>query len=69
MDLMIIQYWPQLLVYTGFIIWLIRLEGRVSSNQALTDRFDKTTCNLTDAIGELRETVAELKGIIKTRGK
>lgn len=67
MELVIIQYWPHIIAYTGVIVWLVRLEGRVTSNNALMERLEKMTCNLSSATGELRETVAELKGMIKGR--
>lgn len=67
MEYIVAQYWPQLLAYTGIVIWLVRLEGRVTSNNVLMDRLEGMTCNLSEAINDLRETVGELKGMIKGR--
>lgn len=67
METAIIQYWPQLIAYTVIVIWLVRLEGRVTSNNVLMDRLEDMTSNLSNATNELRETVGELKGMIKGR--
>ncbi len=65
MEYVLGQYWPQLIAYTGIVIWLVRLEGRVTSNNVLMDRLEDMTCNLTTAINDLRETVGELRGMVK----
>lgn len=67
MGSVIIQYWPQIIAYTVIVAWLVRLEGRVTSNNLLMDRLENMTSNLSNATNELRETVGELKGMIKGR--
>lgn len=67
MGSVIIQYWPQIIAYTVIVAWLVRLEGRVTSGNLLMDRLENMTSNLSNATNELRETVGELKGMIKGR--
>lgn len=69
MEYVLGQYWPQLIAYTSIVIWLVRLEGRVTSNNVLMDRLEDMTCNLTTAINDLREAVGELRGMVKGNKK
>ena len=59
------EFWPHIISYTIFVCWLMRLEGKVTTNNKLMDRLENMTSDLSSATGELRETVAELKGVIK----
>ena len=59
------EFWPHIISYTIFVCWLMRLEAKVNSNNMIMDRLENMTCNLSNATNELRETVAELKGMIK----
>lgn len=59
-------YWQQLLAGGAFIVWLIRLEGRVNSNEARigsVENHDKTIAEIHTSVTKVQNDVAWLKNL------
>jgi len=76
MEQIIQNYWPIILTMIGYIIWLVRLEGKVETNEDDISEFkaekkdefedvNKKLDSLNRTLTELCISFAELSGYIK----
>jgi hypothetical protein len=73
MELALRDVWPALSFLVGFIVWLVRLEGKTLNNDRRISHAEQQIENiengLTKQLGEVKQALARIEGYLKAKAE
>ena len=67
------EHWPEITALVGFIVWLVRLEGKTDNNDKRAGHMEVQMENLESGLvkelGEVKQALARIEGYLKAKSE
>ena len=67
------EHWPEITSIVGFVVWLVRLEGKTLNNDKRLSHVETQVENLesglTKELSEVKQSLARIEGYLKAKGE
>lgn len=67
------EHWQEILALVGFVVWLVRLEGKTLNNDKRLSHVEAQVENLesglTKELSEVKQSLARIEGYLKAKGE
>ena len=67
------EHWQELLSVVGFIVWLVRLEGKTMNNDKrlthVETQVENLESGLTKELSEVKQSLARIEGYLKAKSE